>query len=125
MIREDLRAEVLAHGFSSANYADRVNNWASEGQRRIYRQAAIRTAELSTTFSTIPGDPAYSIPADFSEIISLFNVTSDPPTELQGILNKDEFDELGNQVGTPAYFRAIGLAFHLSPIPDSVYDIKL
>ena len=125
MIREDLRAEVLAHGFSSVNYADRINRWASEAQQRVYRQAAIRTAELSTTFTTIPGDPAYSIPADFSELISLFDVTNDPPVEIIALPDKDEFDYQGQAQGTPVYFRAISTAFYFAPIPDNVYSIKL
>lgn len=125
MLRETNRINVLAHGFSSANYGDRINTWANEAQRKIFREVKMRAGESSATLPTTANVSTLALPSDFEELISLFNISSNPAEELHPTIDEDEFDSLVSETGTPFWFRIVGSNIYLSPTPDSTYSIRL
>jgi hypothetical protein len=129
---EDIKNEVLAHGFSAQNYSARVENWINEAQQKMYRKADLLESGNSQIFTTVLGQDRYDVEANFSRVESVHIRSDEPDTKLYPFENSADFDaEYRTPNGKPSRY----FIFHssvlnntsiwLRPVPDAEYEILI
>lgn len=122
---QEIRENVLAYGFSSANFTSRINRWIDEAQRVMFRKAGLRMKEEAYEFETVAGTKEYSLPSKFGSIVSLFNHTTEPHENLVEIESIKEYDEMEETKGEPVNYIIHKNQIYIWPIPSSVYKLTL
>lgn len=117
-----LQDEVLAYGFSSTAYRDRVKRWLNEGQHAVIRRVPTRDFLTSATTSTAAGTVAYPLPADFARLESVVLTVDRTPLHPVSI---DWLDTLSAAGGTPQLYALDDQGLNIYPTPDGVYALKL
>jgi hypothetical protein len=122
---EQIRSNVLEYGFSSQNYASRIDRWIDEAQRYMFRRAGLRNKETTSKFSTEAGKSEYSLPANFSSVKSLFNDTVAPNLNMEVIQDIKEYDALESEEGEPTSYLIHNNSILLYPTPNAVNEMVL
>jgi hypothetical protein len=104
---EDIKNEVLGHGFSAQNYAARIDNWANEAQQKIYRKADLQENIRSIEIETESDIDSYALPSDYQRLISVLydeNSAGISGANLYPIETVKELDEIDKELGTPTRY---------------------
>lgn len=129
---EDIKNDVLAHGFSAQNYSARIDNWANEAQQKIFRKADLLEGSYSQTINTEVGKYRYLIEQDFARVEAVHIKSNEPDTRLtpfESTADFDEQDKLPN--GEPSRYLIFydselgGNSIWLNPTPNNIYEILI
>lgn len=117
-----LRTEALAHGFDSAQYGSRIDQYINDCLMKIATEVNYYQDEATQTFATVAGTDVYAWPAGLAEIRSLFDTDRQVEIEYASVREMDRSVKVN---GTPLWYSLTGQNIRLYPIPDMVYNLEL
>lgn len=118
----DLKGEVLAHGFSEADYGPRIDVWLNEGLSRVARRVRIPQLEAAMSVATVAGTAEFALPANLIRVRTLRIPADADPLEQ---LDLEQLDHLTAERGRPRSFALAGQNVRLYPTPDRAYALEL
>lgn len=119
---DDIKDRALAHQFSSQRYATHILDEINKAYFHVVRKTQFRTGMEAYDFPTISATQSYSLPADYMQLVSLFN--TDYANEVEQ-LDLIEFDDLDESTGSPDYFSIQENSIYFWPTPGSEYNMRL
>jgi hypothetical protein len=119
---DDIKTRALAHQFSASRYGTHILDEINKGYFHVVRKTEFRTGMDAFDFSTVAGTQSYSLPADYMQLVSLFNTDFADEVEQLDLL---EFDDLDESSGAPNYFSIQENSIYFWPTPGDVFSMRL
>lgn len=115
---EAITNSVLGYNFSPQHYTSYIHGWIDDANRLLFRRANLRNKNDVEEYTTVASQAAYTLPADFGSVDSVFLTTLNTRNRLDPIRNQQIYDEYEEEKGEPLlYF--INDKLYLYPIPDT------
>jgi len=123
---QELRQEVLDHGFDPNAFSTRINRYLNDAQNLVARRVNYYLSEAQYAFSTVAGTALYVPPGNWARLRSL--VDTDRDRALQEV-SLSWIDNSPDSSGRPYCYTLDGSQFtaelRLYPTPDGVYPLAL
>lgn len=121
-----LQTEVFAHGFDPTLFgASRVTAYINNAYLEICRRVDYYVDEGSNAFVTVAGTQDYdlaTVAPKWARLRSLRNTDTNVELVQVGLR---EIDRASGVSGRPYEYALNGPSFHLYPIPDGVYNLRV
>lgn len=115
----------IANYLARSDLTTQIPDFITFAETRLRRELRIRQMLESVTMSTVSGDSAVDLPADFLEIRDFVVVTNPLQPLSYASPSALSNDPRASEVGVPKTYTILASEFQLSPAPDAVYTLKL
>ena len=120
----DLQTSI-ANYLARSDLTSQIPDFITFAENRLRRELRIRQMLKSVTTATVANDSTVELPADFLQVRD-FVVVTNPLTPLSySSPSSLSNDPRASEVGVPKSYTILANDFQMSPVPDSVYTVKL